>query len=72
VVKNINYPADIEGLWTYFYYSYSVAEKKAVAFVKYGDGEPLSAEHSVTHNPTKYLRFLLGGKDQNRYPGFNG
>ena len=35
-IKNINYPDDIEGLWTYFYYSYSVSEKKAVALVKYG------------------------------------
>lgn len=34
---NINYPADIEGLWTYIHYSYSFDLRKAVALVKYGD-----------------------------------
>jgi len=35
-VQNINYPGDIEGLWTYLYFSYSFDEKKAVGFVRYG------------------------------------
>ena len=34
VISNINYP-DIEGLWTYVYYSYS--DSKAVGFIKYGN-----------------------------------
>jgi len=72
VVKNINYPNDIEGLWTYIYYSYSVVEKKATAFIKYGLTDPVNIDHAVTHNPTKYLLFVLGGKDKNRYPAFNG
>ena len=26
----------------------------------------------VTNPTTEYLRFILGGKDENRYPAFNG
>jgi hypothetical protein len=37
---NVDYPADIEGLWTYVYYSFSVEENQAVGFIKYGDAEP--------------------------------
>ena len=33
-------PADIEGVWTYFYYSYSATELKAVGIVKFGESEP--------------------------------
>lgn len=29
MIQNVNYPEDIEGLWTYVYYSYSVEENKA-------------------------------------------
>lgn len=38
-IENINFPADIEGLWTYVYYSYSSDENKAVAHIKYGNQE---------------------------------
>lgn len=27
---------------------------------------------NVVHPGTDYLRFILGGKDENRYPAFNG
>lgn len=27
---------------------------------------------SVSHPKTSFLRFILGGRDANRYPGFNG
>jgi hypothetical protein len=36
----MNYPADIEGLWTYVYYSYSLDDRKAVAFIKFGALKP--------------------------------
>lgn len=49
VIKNINYPVDIEGVWTYVYYSYSAAEKKAVGFAKYNNLEPRSVLHTVSH-----------------------
>jgi len=26
----------------------------------------------VVHPGTNYLRFILGGRDDDRYPGFNG
>jgi hypothetical protein len=29
-------------------------------------------EFDVVHPSTEYLRFILGGRDENRYPGFNG
>ena len=36
-IKNNNYPEDIEGVWTYVYYSYSDDKNKAVGFIKYGN-----------------------------------
>jgi hypothetical protein len=48
VIENQNYPEDIEGLWTFFYYSYSVQEKKSVGYVKYGNGDPTKVAMSVT------------------------
>lgn len=62
MIRNINYPADIEGLWTHFYFSYSNTGK-AVAIVKFGDLDPVSAEFPVKHPDLKYLKFILGGKD---------
>jgi hypothetical protein len=35
--QNIGFPEDIEGLWTYHYFSYSRPNKRAVAFWKFGD-----------------------------------
>jgi len=43
-----------------------------VAFIKYGSEEPKSITHTITHQPTKSVRFVLGGNDEGRYPGFNG
>lgn len=37
MIQNVNYPEDIEGLWTYVYYSYSAEEGKAQGFIKFGD-----------------------------------
>ena len=39
VFNPINTPDDIEGIWTYIYYSYSVEAKKAVGFLKFGNKE---------------------------------
>jgi hypothetical protein len=72
VIENQNHPDDIEGLWTFFYYSYSVSNRLAVGFVKYGNGESKKISMSVTHPKTNFLRFILGGKDADRFPGFNG
>ena len=40
--------------------------------VKFGNEEPKKIVHSVSHAPTKVVRFVLGGMDENRYPAFNG
>jgi hypothetical protein len=31
-----------------------------------------SIAHKTTHEAVKYVRFILGGNDAGRYPGFNG
>jgi len=72
VVQNINYPADIDGVWTYIYYSYSVEQKKAVGFIKFGEDDVKKIVHTVTNPLTKFLKFTIGGSDSGRYPGFNG
>jgi hypothetical protein len=71
VITNVNY-GDIEGVWTYVYYSYSVDAKRAVGFVKYANQSPKRIEMGVQHPTTKYVKFILGGTDNKRYPGFNG
>lgn len=61
VIQNVNY-ADIEGVWTYIYYSYSIALKRAVAFVKYGlDSQPTRIQFDVTHPLPIRFKFVVGG-----------
>jgi hypothetical protein len=72
VIKNVNYPENLDGVWTYIYYSYSAEKKKAVAYIKFGDTDIQKVEHQVTHPTTKYVKFSVGGTDDKRYPGFNG
>jgi hypothetical protein len=68
---NIGFDGDIEGVWTYIYYSYSLAEKKAQAFVKYGTAKTKQTNLILIQTPPSVLKFLLGGKEFS-YPGFNG
>ena len=35
ITKEIKMPVENEGVWGYFYYSYSVKEKKVTAFLKH-------------------------------------
>jgi hypothetical protein len=72
VIQNIEYPEDIEGVWTFIYYSYSDDVNEAVGIIKYGSAAPKAITHKVTHSSTKFVRFILGGTDEGRYPGFNG
>jgi hypothetical protein len=54
------------------YYSYSIPDQKAVAFLKFGDEAPKKLEfQNIAHTPIVKLRFLLAGKEFG-YPGFNG
>jgi hypothetical protein len=60
---NINYPDDIEGLWTYVYYSHGKAAKRSVGLIKYGaKGQPQRIQHDVQHPAILYLKFILAGK----------
>ena len=43
-----------------------------MAFIKYGEEPIKSAVHNVAHPKINYLKFVLGGKDNGRYPAFNG
>ena len=70
--EEISYPADIEGLWTFIYYSYSTKEKRAVGFINFGDDVYKKIVHNVVHPKITYLKLTIGGKDDDRYPGFNG
>jgi hypothetical protein len=72
LIQNVDYPADIEGLWTYIYYSYSDDKARAVGLIKYGTDDIKAIRHDVTHPGTKRVKFILGGNDAGRYPGFNG
>lgn len=38
--QNLPFVGDIEGIWTYLYFSYSAANKKVVAWLQFGDAEP--------------------------------
>ena len=53
---------DIEGLWTYVYYSYSLRLKKAVGHVKVGTSKLESFSIPATHNSPTFLRMIIGGK----------
>jgi len=38
--QNVNYPDDIEGVWTFLYYSHSKVYKRSVGFIKFADAAP--------------------------------
>ncbi|CAD8162366.1 unnamed protein product [Paramecium octaurelia] len=63
---------DIEGVWTYFHFSYSSTFKKAVGFVKYSDQEPQSVAINADHQAIIYLKLIIGGSDLSKYPAING
>ena len=49
----INYPDDIEGVWTYLYYSYSVKAKSSIGFIKYGNQEFLTVKLDALNPASK-------------------
>ena len=59
---------DIEGLWTFLYFSYG--KGSATAFYSEPD-TLLTKTMKATHEAPKYLRFIVGGKDS-KFNGFNG
>jgi hypothetical protein len=49
IFKAIPY-GDIEGVWTYVYFSYSNRLRKADGFIRYGNGEIQNTQFDVSHN----------------------
>ena len=70
-VKVIDF-GDIEGVWTYVYFSYSSITNQAVGHIKFSGKEPQSVTFDVTHDKPEYLRLIIGGSDLKLYPAFNG
>jgi len=69
---NVNYPEDIEGFWTYVYYSHSKVAKRSVGFIQFGaTATPQRIQHDVSHPAPNYFKFILAG-NQFSYPSFNG
>ena len=53
IVKNIDHPADIEGLWTFVYFSHNLYKKESVAIIKFGNDKMQSQTIPAIHqNPT--------------------
>ena len=66
------YPEDIEGLWTFVYFSHGRNVKRSVGFIQYGpQATPVRIQSDVTHPDHSLMKFVLGGK-QFSYQGFNG
>jgi hypothetical protein len=68
----VDFVISIEGVWTFFYFSHSKTLKRSVGFVKYGLVATNRVQFDVEHSTNNYLRLIIGGNDNNRYPGFNG
>ena len=67
ITKELKSPLDVDGIWSFIYYSYSVKEKKATAFVRFLTSDPLLSAYQthtftdVTHPLTKLVRLNIGG-----------
>lgn len=48
VYKTVPYGRDIEGVWSYLYFSYRNGE--SVGYIKLGDDEVKRVDFQVTHN----------------------
>lgn len=42
--SNVDSPSDIEGLWTYLYYSHSKILRRTVGFIKFGEAAPVRVQ----------------------------
>ena len=62
---------DIKGPLTFLYYSYSFDDSETIGLIKYRNKDVETITHKTVHVRTKYIRFILGGNDKDRYPGFN-
>ncbi|CAD8145403.1 unnamed protein product [Paramecium pentaurelia] len=64
---------ELESMWYFITFSYSLAKKSAIGFVLgYGNnGKILKTEISCLHVPPTYFKLIIGGKHLS-YQGFNG
>jgi hypothetical protein len=62
VYKSVPY-GDIEGVWTYIYFSYNGKTSTAVGLIKYAGEEFKRVEIPAKHEQPTFLRFILGGND---------
>jgi hypothetical protein len=69
--QNIGFPEDIEGVWSFLYFSHSKATKRTTAIIKYGTQNPQRVAWDFSHPTLNYINFIIGGK-QFQYPGFQG
>jgi hypothetical protein len=71
IIQNVDY-GDIEGVWTFIYFSYSAKTKRVVGLIRFdGDADTKRFEIETDHGKVEYLHWKVGGK-QAPYPGFNG
>jgi hypothetical protein len=61
VYKTIDHN-DLEGIWTFIYYSYSSNHKKVVGYVKIGGLPIRTILIDTVHRKANYLLFKFGGK----------
>lgn len=54
-VQNINFAADIEGLWTFIWHSHSLDENQSIGFVKYGADKALKIVQNAKHTSPAFL-----------------
>lgn len=67
--QNIGFPEDIEGVWTYLYFSHSRVVKKTVGFLKVTGQATQRIEWAFSHPIINNLAFYLAGKNS-QYPSF--
>lgn len=70
-INNVPFPAQLDGVWTFIYYSHNLDKKQAISFVKYGDADFIRNVIPADHTPPRVLKFYLGGQHI-VYKGFNG
>ena len=69
--KNMNYPDDIEGVWSFIYFSHHLDKGLSVGMIKIGSGKIAKQIINAKHTVPNYLKFYIGGNSPN-HPSFNG
>ena len=68
---NVNSIADIEGVWTYVYFSYSKDLNRAVGLFRQQTQTIQRTQFDLTHPEATALKFVVAGA-QLGFPGFHG